>query len=58
VAAQQAYASVFGMVARQAAMLANIHAFRLLAILFAAVTPLILLMRKPKHQGGAEIAAH
>jgi DHA2 family multidrug resistance protein len=57
-AASQAYASMFGMVAKQAAMLANIHAFRLLAIMFAVVTPLILLMRKPRHHGGGEVAAH
>lgn len=56
-AASQAYASIFGAVAKQSAMLANIHAFRLLAILFAVVTPLILIMRKPRHHGG-QIAAH
>jgi DHA2 family multidrug resistance protein len=57
VAAQQAYASVFGMVARQSAMLANIHAFRLLAILFVVVTPLVWVMKRPKHLGGG-MAAH
>lgn len=51
-AASQAYASMFGMVARQAAMLANIHAFRTLAILFLVVTPLVLLMRRPTHKSG------
>jgi len=56
-AASQAYATMFGMVARHAAMLANIHAFRTLAILFLVVTPLVLLMRRPRHRSG-EIAVH
>jgi DHA2 family multidrug resistance protein len=56
-AASQAYATLFGMVARHAAMLANIHAFRLLAIIFLVVTPLVLLMRRPSHHGGG-VAMH
>jgi DHA2 family multidrug resistance protein len=56
-AASQAYATMFGMVARHAAMLANIHAFRLLAIIFLVVTPLVLLMRRPSHHGGG-VAMH
>ncbi|MFB3813254.1 MAG: DHA2 family efflux MFS transporter permease subunit [Terriglobales bacterium] len=57
-AENQAYGAVFGMVARQAAMLANIHAFRLLALIFLCATPLILLMRRPRHQGGGGAAMH
>ena len=56
-AASQATAALFGIVAQQAAMLANIHAFRFLAISFLVVTPLVLLMRKPRHQGGP-VAMH
>lgn len=55
--ASQAYASIFGMVARQAAMLANIHAFRTLAIIFLVLMPLVLFMRRPKHHGGG-VAMH
>ena len=51
-ATQQAQAALFGTVQQQAAMLANIHAFRFLGILFLAVTPLILLMKKPGGKGG------
>src|SRR5215831_14674261 len=51
-AAQQAYAMAFGIVERHAAMLSYIDAFRLLAVLFVAVIPLILIMRKPKQGGG------
>jgi DHA2 family multidrug resistance protein len=51
-AASQAYATVFGIVARHAAMLANIHAFRTLALIFLVVTPLVLLMRRPRHRAG------
>jgi DHA2 family multidrug resistance protein len=51
-ATNQAYGAVFGMVQQQAAMLANIHAFRTLSLVFVLVTPLILLMRRPSHHGG------
>ncbi|MFB3918288.1 MAG: DHA2 family efflux MFS transporter permease subunit [Terriglobales bacterium] len=57
-ASRQAYAAVFGMVQREAAMLSFISAFRLLGILFLAVMPLILIMKKPKHHGGGGMAAH
>jgi DHA2 family multidrug resistance protein len=57
-ATRQAYAAVFGMVQRQAAMLAFIHCFRFLAILFICCVPLIYLMRKPKHHGGPGTMAH
>jgi hypothetical protein len=39
-------------------MLANIHAFRLLSLTFLCVTPLILLMRRPRHHAGGDVAAH
>jgi DHA2 family multidrug resistance protein len=52
-ATQQAYAAIFGMVARQANMLAFVGAFRLLGIMFLAVIPLILLMKRARAGGGA-----
>jgi hypothetical protein len=58
VADSQAYASVFGMVQRQAAMLANIHAFRLLSLIFACAIPLVFIMRKPPTSGGGGAAMH
>ncbi len=58
-ATKQAYAGLFGMVQRQAAMMAYIDVFFLLAIMFAACLPLILLMKKaPKGGGGPGAMAH
>jgi DHA2 family multidrug resistance protein len=56
-ATHQAYAALFGTIARQASMIAFNNAFFLLGVLFLVVTPLILLMRKPKRKGAA-VAAH
>jgi DHA2 family multidrug resistance protein len=50
-ATREAYAAVFGMVQQQSAMLAFVHAFQLLAIVFIACLPLVLLMRRPRHKG-------
>ncbi|HLW78562.1 MAG TPA: DHA2 family efflux MFS transporter permease subunit, partial [Terriglobia bacterium] len=56
-ATQRAYAAAFGMVQRQAAMLSFNAAFWLLAILFVAMVPLILIMERPVSRGGG-VAAH
>jgi DHA2 family multidrug resistance protein len=57
-ATERAYAALYGMVQRQAALLSFLDAFRLLAILFVLMTPLVLLMRRPQHQqnGPAPVA--
>jgi MFS transporter, DHA2 family, multidrug resistance protein len=47
-ATQQAYDSVWGMVQRQAAMLAYNDTFLLLAAMFVCMVPLLFLLRKPK----------
>jgi DHA2 family multidrug resistance protein len=57
-ATNQAYGAMFGMVQQQAAMLANIHAFRLLSLIFLACIPLILLMHRSRHHGGTESGVH
>jgi DHA2 family multidrug resistance protein len=58
-ASNQAYAAMFGMVQRQAAMMSYIDTFFLLAILFITMLPLILIMKRPTKQGGtAEAMAH
>ncbi len=59
-AAHQAYAAAFGIVQRHAAMLAYLDAFFLLAVMFVAVLPLILIMKKPKgvSGGGPESVGH
>jgi DHA2 family multidrug resistance protein len=59
-AARQAYAGMFGMVQRHAAMLSYVDAFFLLSIMFIAMLPLVLIMKRPTHAAGgaAEAMAH
>ena len=57
-AAQQAYGAVFGMIQREAAMLAFIKSFRLLGALFFAMIPLVFLMRKPRQKAGPGAGMH
>jgi DHA2 family multidrug resistance protein len=57
-ATKQAYAAAFGIVQRHAAMLSYLDTFFLLSMLFIAVLPLILLMKKPKGGGGPESMGH
>jgi len=55
-ATNRAYAAMFGMVARQASMVAFVGLFQLLGFMFLALLPLVLIMRRPKgggHVGGA-----
>ena len=52
-AAQQAQQFVYDMVQRQAAMLAFLEDFRLLAIAFLALIPLMFLMKKTRAGRGA-----
>jgi MFS transporter, DHA2 family, multidrug resistance protein len=55
-ATRQAYAAVWGMVQQQAAMLSYNDTFRLLAVMFVAMLPLLLLVRKAKK--GKAVMAH
>jgi MFS transporter, DHA2 family, multidrug resistance protein len=55
-ATRMAYESMFGIVARNASMMAFIDVFRLLGILFLCNLPLIFFMKRPKHQGGGGMA--
>ncbi len=57
-ASKQAYGAMFGMVQQQAAILAFLHAFRLLGMMFLAVLPLILLMKPPRHKAGPGAGMH
>ena len=58
-ATHQAYAVLFAMVRRQAAIMSYNDIFGILSLTFAAMFPLIFLMQKPKHaQGGGETAMH
>jgi DHA2 family multidrug resistance protein len=55
-ATNRAYAALFGMVQRQAAMVTFVGIFELLAVMFIALVPLVLLMRRPR--GAPPAAAH
>jgi DHA2 family multidrug resistance protein len=50
-AMRHAYGAVFGMVGRQASMLAFVDTFRLMGITFLLLLPLLLVMKRPTHRG-------
>jgi DHA2 family multidrug resistance protein len=56
-ATQRAQAALFGLVSRQATMLAFVSVFRLLALIFLLMLPLVLLMKSPRMRGPA-VGAH
>ena len=56
-AAHRAEAAVFGMVQRQATMVAFVSIFQMLAFVFLAMVPLVILMKRPKGKARVE-AAH
>ena len=56
-ATSAAYATLSGMVSRQAVMVAFVQLFRILALVFAVVIPLVFMMRRPK-PGQPAAAAH
>src|SRR5262249_35573546 len=56
-ATDRAYAALYGMVQRQAAMVSFVGLFQLLGIMFLALVPLVLLMKRPRFRAGAT-AAH
>jgi DHA2 family multidrug resistance protein len=51
-----ALAALFGMLEAQASMLSFIDIFRLLAVMFLALVPLLLIMKRPPRGAAAEIA--
>jgi DHA2 family multidrug resistance protein len=48
-AAKRSYAALFGMVQRQATILSYVDVFQLLAVIFLAMIPLVLIMKRPQH---------
>jgi DHA2 family multidrug resistance protein len=56
-ASRAAYAALSGMVSQQAVMVAFVQLFRILAVVFAAVIPLVFIMRKPR-PGSPAATAH
>lgn len=57
-AMQQAYATIYGVLARQAMLMSYIDNFRLLAFLCVLCIPTALLFRRVRARGGASVAAH
>jgi DHA2 family multidrug resistance protein len=51
-ATSRANAALFGIVQKQAAMLAFIDGFKFLAVVFLVLLPLVFLMKKPQHHEG------
>jgi DHA2 family multidrug resistance protein len=56
-ATNRAYATLYGMVQRQAAMVSFVGLFQLLGVMFLAMLPLVLLMKRPR-AGRAPAGAH
>jgi DHA2 family multidrug resistance protein len=57
-ATDRAYASLFGMVQRQASIVSFVGLFQLLGVVFIVVIPLVLLMKRPRASSGGAAAAH
>lgn len=56
IAAQQSYRAMFGLVQRQAAILSYVNTFRVLALMFLVMVPLLLVMKRPGKGGGPPMA--
>jgi len=54
----RAYGAVFGMVQRQAAMRAFIDVLMIVGVVFLAMIPLVLIMKRPRAGAGPGPAAH
>jgi MFS transporter, DHA2 family, multidrug resistance protein len=54
-ASAQAHAYVYGTIERQAAMLSFLDNFKMLGVIFLAVLPVLVLMRKPKMHGNVPV---
>jgi DHA2 family multidrug resistance protein len=57
-ASSRAYTSLFGLVQRQATMVSFVGIFQMLGVLFIALLPLVLLMKRPQRGGRPAAAAH
>ena len=57
-ASRQAYVATWGIVQRQASMLAFVDTFLAMAAVFLLVLPLLFVMKRPKHSRGGGAAAH
>jgi len=57
VAQRRSYATLFGIVERQATMLSYVDVFLLLAMIFTLMIPLVMIMKRPSH-GTKPVAGH
>lgn len=57
VAYRQSYAQMFGLVQQQATILSFLEIFRILSVIFLALVPLVLIMKRPGKMAGP-VAAH
>ena len=57
-AGNRAYAALFGMVMRQAAVVSFVGLFQFLGLVFISVIPLVMLMKRPRASSGPSAAAH
>ncbi len=56
-ATERAYAALYGMVQKQAAMLSFIDGFKMVAVVFIILVPFVFIMKKPAHHGGPGMVA-
>ena len=52
-ATAQAHSMIYGVLERQAVMLAFLDNFKLLGVVFFAIIPIFFLMKRPKMSGGS-----
>jgi hypothetical protein len=52
-----AYAALYGMVQRQAAMLSFTDGFKIVAFVFVVLVPFVFIMKKPAHHGSPGMIA-
>jgi DHA2 family multidrug resistance protein len=57
-ATERAYAAMYGMVMQQASMVSFVGLFQLLGVVFFAVLPLVLLMKRPRAGASGAAGAH
>jgi DHA2 family multidrug resistance protein len=57
-ARQQSYGRIYGMVQQQATSLAYVDAIAVLSLLIGCLTPLVLILRRPKRSKGSGMSMH
>ena len=55
-ASHRAFGALYGLVQQQAAMLSFVEAFKVMAVIFLAMIPMVILLKDPKHNRGTHPA--